>query len=192
MRGRPSDERRGDEDQEDLGEDQVHDEQEDPCYDDRLVDGLADPGGPSAHREALVGGDDRGEHAEHDSLELRLDDVLGLGEGRERVEEAAGGTVQHGDVRQVAGDDAGHGDDPVEQHRYDDHGEHPGGDEPLHLVYAHHLHGGDLVADGPGAEVGAHSRSAGPGEDDGHYHRRRLAHRADRVDGADERGGTYL
>ena len=43
-------------------------------------------------------------------------------------------------------------------------------------LHAHHLHGGDLVPDPPRAQVGAHGRAAGPGDEEGRGHRRLLPH----------------
>ena len=74
---------RGDEDQEDLGEDEVDEEERHAGDDHRLVDRLAHAGRrPACTLEPLVGGHDRGDQAEDGGLQLRLDDVGGLGEGR--------------------------------------------------------------------------------------------------------------
>jgi hypothetical protein len=64
--------------------------------------------------------------------------------------------------------------------------------ESLHRIDAQHLHRRDLLADGARAEVGAHRRRAGPGDDQHRDHRTHLGHRAERgARAAEIRGAEF-
>ena len=73
------------------------------------------PFGPAAGVQALVGGDDAGDEAEDQRLDLADPEVGHLGERAERGEVGAGRAALQDDVEEVAAGDADHADQAVEQ-----------------------------------------------------------------------------
>src|SRR5699024_1200857 len=120
---------------------------------------------PPAHGQALVAGDESGEHAEHAGLDLRQDEFAEPGQQRDPVDEGAGVDALQQDGEQEAAEYADRADQTVEQQGHEGGGGHTGNDEAPDRVDAEHLHRIDLLADGAGPEVGADGGGAGPGHD---------------------------
>src|SRR6478672_13126000 len=90
------------------GHHEVDDEEEHERDDHRLVHGVTDTLRATAGVQALVGGHDRRQGAEHECLELTDVQVGQLGEGGERREVGPRRTALKDDVEEVA---AGYTDD---------------------------------------------------------------------------------
>ncbi len=135
--------------------------------DDRLVDRVADTLRAAAGVHALVGGDDRGDHAEDERLQQADPQVGQLGQGGEAREVRARGAVLEDHVEDVAAGDADDADHAVEEERDEHAGEHARDDEALDRVDAQHHHRVELLADLAGAEVGGDGGAAGAGDEQG-------------------------
>ena len=153
---------------------------------------LPTPAGPPLRVHALVGGDDAGEQAEDQRLQLTDVQVRQLGERGEGVHVGAGRAALHADVERVAAHRADRGGDRVQQAGDHRHRQHAGYDEPVDHRDAEHLERVELLADLAGAEVGRH-RGAGRSRDDhDRRDRRGLLDDADDGDRAGEGAGAEL
>src|SRR6476469_261968 len=146
------------------GQDEVDEEQQQERDHHGLVDRVPDALRPALRVETAVGGDDAGDEAVDDRLDLGDPQVRQLRQRGEARQVGARRAALEDDVEEVAAEHADHGHEPVEQDGDDHGGEHPRDDEPLDGVDAEDLHGVDLLADGACAEVRADRRTAGAGD----------------------------
>src|SRR2546423_5348073 len=160
----------------DRGDHEVQREQQHEGDDHALVDRVADALRPAPGRHSLVGGHDRGHRPEHERLDLAGDQVGRLPERLEAGQVGTRGTVLEHHVEQVAAGHAHDADQPVEQDGDHHRGHHPGYHQALHRVDAQHLHGVELLADLPGAQIGADGRPAVTGDHQRRHDRPGLPH----------------
>jgi hypothetical protein len=159
-----------------LREDVVEREDAEDRYDDRLVDGAADPLGAARCGHALVTTDDRDDRPEQDRLDRRSPQVGGTRVRQQRGEERAERRLE-GQRRQHAAEEAEQQRVDVQQAGDDHQRQEARDDQVLDRVDAEHLQRVELLADLARPQVGGDRRARDAREDDRGHERRELSNR---------------